>query len=245
MTSRGTDEQEAALAATSSAEREAALELLYTQVASGGRDADLAAFGNRMAAMLRVGLGSKDDDSVFGRSFAVLLLGACVERSVATGGLDETTVHSWCDAFCRWYVAETDTRGYVDGAGWAHAVAHGADALAAFASSAQLGTAHVERSADVVVERALAEDRPWCHGEADRLALAVDALPEGMRLIERLGEALVARRAVQDEDPYPAIWNADQLLRSLLLRSQVGSARDIRVRGILAQAYPHLRTVAE
>jgi hypothetical protein len=41
----------------------------------------------------------------------------------------------WYAPFTAWYLAERDTRGWDDSLGWLHAVAHGADAAAAFAQA--------------------------------------------------------------------------------------------------------------
>ena len=45
----------------------------------------------------------------------------------------------WGDAIATWLLRERDLRGFVPGKGWAHAVAHGADALGALAALAAPG----------------------------------------------------------------------------------------------------------
>ena len=45
----------------------------------------------------------------------------------------------WGDRIATWYVRERDLRGFVPGKGWAHAVAHGADALGALGRLPHLG----------------------------------------------------------------------------------------------------------
>ncbi|MFJ1756869.1 DUF2785 domain-containing protein [Kitasatospora sp. NPDC088134] len=64
------------------------------------------------------------DPEIQARTFAPLVLA----RLVAAGALRP----GWVDAFARWYPAETDLRGHHPELGWLHAVAHGADLLAAF-----------------------------------------------------------------------------------------------------------------
>ena len=51
---------------------------------------------------------------------------------------------------------ERDLRGFVAGKGWAHAVAHGADALGALARSRQSGRLELTVLLDVVADRLLA-----------------------------------------------------------------------------------------
>ncbi|MFF2818710.1 DUF2785 domain-containing protein [Kitasatospora cineracea] len=75
------------------------------------------ALGDAMAARF-------EDTEVQARTFAPLVLAAVVR----TGTLRP----AWPAAFARWYPAETDLRGHHPELGWLHAVAHGADLLAAF-----------------------------------------------------------------------------------------------------------------
>ncbi|MFD9129123.1 DUF2785 domain-containing protein [Kitasatospora sp. NPDC059571] len=58
------------------------------------------------------------------RTFAPLVLA----RIVGCGGYDP----AWLSAFTQWYPGERDLRGHDERLGWLHAVAHGADLLAAF-----------------------------------------------------------------------------------------------------------------
>lgn len=67
------------------------------------------------------------------RTFAPLLLARVLTRSAASGTVPEAAVERWYDAYASWYPSERDTRGWDDTLGWLHAVAHGADAAAAFA----------------------------------------------------------------------------------------------------------------
>ncbi|MEU7690032.1 DUF2785 domain-containing protein [Microbispora hainanensis] len=69
------------------------------------------------------------------RSFAALVLARVLERvSAVPPAVPEKTADRWYDAFAAWFPAEVDTRGWDDTLGWLHAVAHGADAAAAFAA---------------------------------------------------------------------------------------------------------------
>ncbi len=92
----------------------------------------------RLDAVL-VGLGDAAADrlthpEVQARTFAPLVLRCVLERGHAVPGLvSEAAAARWYDAFAAWYPAERDTRGWDDALGWLHAVAHGADAAAAFA----------------------------------------------------------------------------------------------------------------
>jgi hypothetical protein len=68
------------------------------------------------------------------RTFAPLVLQCVLTRAqVVPGAVPEAAAERWYAAFAHWYPSERDTRGWDDALGWLHAVAHGADAAAAFA----------------------------------------------------------------------------------------------------------------
>jgi hypothetical protein len=68
------------------------------------------------------------------RSFAPLTLSLVLRRGDSVPGLvTQEAAEAWYAEFSAWYPAEQDTRGWDDSLGWLHAVAHGADAAAAFA----------------------------------------------------------------------------------------------------------------
>lgn len=78
---------------------------------------------------LFAGIGENDTDSVFGRSFSVLVVPIVLGSDLRTGELPEDLVVWALDRVLAYARAEQDWRGYVAGKGWAHAVAHTADAL--------------------------------------------------------------------------------------------------------------------
>ncbi|MGW7609115.1 DUF2785 domain-containing protein [Streptomyces sp. NPDC054766] len=70
------------------------------------------------------------------RTFAPLVLRCVLARAVAApGAVPGAAAERWYVPFAAWYPAECDTRGWDDSLGWLHAVAHGADAAAAFAQA--------------------------------------------------------------------------------------------------------------
>jgi hypothetical protein len=214
---------------------------LATWVERGVYDDLLAGLGDGMAAGLTVGLGEEGTDSVFRRSFSVLVLAEVVERDTAQELVPASTVLRWGDQVVGWYLRERDLRGWVDGKGWAHAGAHGADAIGALARSRHLGVHELTVLLDVVADRVVASPDAGTalllSGETDRLAAAVMAV---------LGRGLVPMSVVEpwlsrvaanadprhrDEgdpaagDPFRSTGNAQQLLRSLYLLLAIGPDR--------------------
>lgn len=74
-------------------------------------------------------LGELSSDSVFTRSFSSLVIAAIIGKD-KDAKLLPTDVYLRAFASSHTYLRqENDTRGYVEGKGWAHSIAHGADLL--------------------------------------------------------------------------------------------------------------------
>ncbi|MFZ5351577.1 MAG: DUF2785 domain-containing protein [Bacillota bacterium] len=74
-------------------------------------------------------IGSEGDDSVFKRSFSVLLINPIVCVHLNEAFLAESLVLKTKDCLIRYLHEEKDLRGYDNVKGWAHAIAHAADGL--------------------------------------------------------------------------------------------------------------------
>lgn len=204
---------------------------LATWVGRGVYDDLLVGLGDGMAAGLGVGLGERDTDSVFRRSFSALVLGECIgrdnERPLVAGG----KVLEWGDRVATWLLREKDLRGFVPGKGWAHAVAHGADALGTLAQSPHVGANELTVVLDVIADRLLLPvDRLFTNGEADRLAAATMQVLRRNRLpltvvepwIARVLSGAATRSSYDERDPHLAGGNAEAFLRALHLQLALG-----------------------
>lgn len=128
---------------TNSEIREGCLDVLWALVESGAlSDSTMIETGDRMREHLVRGLGERDTDSVFLRTFSALILGLIVSedeirrRKRADGReplLSAEQFHGWYEGAKQYVLGERDVRGYVGGKGWAHSIAHGADLLRDFA----------------------------------------------------------------------------------------------------------------
>jgi hypothetical protein len=204
---------------------------LTTWIDRGVYDDLLSGLGDGMALGLQVGLGETDTDSVFRRSFSVLVLGECIARDNARPLMPGGKILEWGDRIATWLLRERDLRGFVPGKGWAHAVAHGADALGTLAESPHLSTNELTVVLDVIADRLLLPvERLFASGEPDRLALATLKVLRRNRVplrvlepwIARLGAAAAARSSYDDRDPFLAGGNAEAFLRSLYLQLSLG-----------------------
>jgi hypothetical protein len=212
------------LGSTDPVERdEIAYPILATWISEGVYDDLLAGLGDGMAAGLIQGLGESGTDSVFRRSFSALVLAECIERDNAEGRLPAAKILEWGDRVSGWLVRERDVRGYVPDQGWAHAVAHGADAIRVLADSPHLGLNELTVLLDVVADRVIEQTPvPLSSGEHDRLAMATMGILRRrlvpLRIIEpwlaRVTAAATLGEAV-DGDPYLTTGNPEAFLRAL------------------------------
>jgi hypothetical protein len=199
---------------------------LATWIDRGVYDDLIVGLGDGMAAGLTVGLGEQDTDSVFRRTFSALVLAECVDRDNEQGLVSASKLLEWGDCIATWYLRERDTRGYVPGKGWAHAVAHGADAIGVLARSIHFGRNELTVLLDVIGDRVLAPvDAPFVHGEPDRMALATMTVLRRNIVPLSVVEPWVARIAAgaersyaTDTDPFLATANAEAFLRALHLQ---------------------------
>jgi hypothetical protein len=150
---------------------------LATWIERGVYDDLLPGLGDGMARGLVVGLGESGTDTVFRRSFSALALAECVARDNAHRLLPGGKVLEWADRLVSWFLREQDVRGYVPQQGWAHAVAHGADAIGVLAGSPHLGTPELTVLLDVLADRLTAPASGLLlAGEPDRMAQATMAV---------------------------------------------------------------------
>jgi hypothetical protein len=199
---------------------------LATWVRHGVYDQLLEGLGDGMASGLAVGLGETRTDTVFRRSFSALVLADCIDRDNEAHLVPADTVVRWGDRLASWLVRERDLRGYVPGKGWAHAVAHGADALGVLAGSEAMSRLELTVVLDVIADRVLLPcESPMACGEDDRLAhAAMRVLRRNLLPLDVL-EPWVARLAhsarpasLDDCDPYLLSGNAQRFLRALHLQ---------------------------
>jgi hypothetical protein len=125
---------------------------------------------------LFAGIGEHDTDSVFTRTFSVLLLPLLLIAERHDPQWDTAEFTRIKMALLRYLTEERDLRGYVPGKGWAHGMAHAADALD------DLAQAEALQSADLVdllgaIQRVVSVGHvAYAHLEEERLVTAVLAI---------------------------------------------------------------------
>ncbi|GAA2124195.1 DUF2785 domain-containing protein [Nocardioides bigeumensis] len=207
---------------------EIAYPVLATWIERGVYDDLLAGLGDGMAAGLLIGLGEHDTDTVFRRSFSALVLAESIERDNKAALVPPLKVLEWGDRITAWFVRERDVRGFVPGKGWAHAVAHGADAIGCLARSPHFWMHELTVLLDVIADRLLLPSSTvYTAGEPDRLAAATMAVLRRNLVPFGVVEPWVARlsaTAASDDlpstsaDPFLRRGNPEAFLRALHLQ---------------------------
>lgn len=226
-----------------------AYEVLANWISEGVYDQLLEGLGDGMAAGLMVGLGETGTDTVFRRSFSALVLAECVRRDNEQHILQPETLLGWGDRTAGWLVRERDLRGFVPGKGWAHAVAHGADVLAALAESEAMGRLELTVLLDVIADRLLTpDDHRLVHGEEDRLAHATMAVLRRDLVGPEVLEPWLARLAASarpdfqgEDDPYRVSGNVQPFLRALYLQLAFAPRPPAHRADLLLTMIEHLR----
>jgi hypothetical protein len=205
---------------------------LATWIDRGVYDDLLRGLGDGMVAGLDAGLGETGTDTVFRRSFSALVLAECLERDNEHHLLPAGKVLEWGDQLATWYLREQDTRGFVPGKGWAHAIAHGADALGVLGESPHLGAPELSVLLDVLAERALMPTtEPLVDGEPDRMAHAVmamlrrDVVPIGdlESWVQRIAAAANPYGHHGAADPFRTAGLPQAFLRALFVQLSLAS----------------------
>jgi hypothetical protein len=158
-----------------------------------------------------------DTDSVFMRSFSNLIVAAILYTDAKEGAFSQAAMQCVKQALLRYAKEERDWRGYVDGKGWAHAMAHLADALDECAQHPRMTR---QDRVDIlqVIRRLTQLAEPLYHEEDMRLATATQHIITGKQVDEDflynwLESCYVQRGS--DVSAWRSATNVKNFLRSL------------------------------
>ena len=120
-------------------------------------------------------IGEQGTDSVFTRSFSVLVIAAIIEYDVVKLQVDNRIIKHTVEKVTEYMITEKDTRGFVEGKGWAHAIAHAADALDALAKHLEMQKADTVKILQAI-EHSLLRQVDYLDEEEERLAIIISSL---------------------------------------------------------------------
>jgi hypothetical protein len=136
----------------------------------------LRALTDRWLGNLTKGIGERDTDRVFRRSFSALALSVIVGRDDATPFLMPQEFQRIKESALTYLNAEHDVRGYDADKGWIHSAAHTADLLKFIGRSRYLETEDPTRMLDAIARKLAEAGLVFTHGEDERFARAVLSL---------------------------------------------------------------------
>ncbi len=131
-------------------------------------------------------IGEKDTDSIFTRSFSALWLPPILINHRKEAFLSKFEINEGLDKLIQYLQQEKDRRGFVDGKGWAHAIAHTADAPDDFALCSELEEEKLEKILKTIQRTVNISDYVYSHGEDERMVTPVLAIIQRQLLPSRV-----------------------------------------------------------
>ena len=151
-------------------------ELAYTTLATWMREGALAPETLRsLRSLLLADLRAPDSDG-FRAPFAALVLSEVVRVDRISPWLDDAERRTTLDAAAAYVRDVRDYRGFIDGEGWRHGVAHGADVLLQLALNPALDATAASPILDAVAAQVAPSSTAYHFGEEGRLARVVVAV---------------------------------------------------------------------
>lgn len=123
------------------------------------------------------GIGSVDD-RVFCRTFSVEVVASIICRHRKNKFISKDKLFKAFDSVIEFYSKDSDVRGYVEGKGWAHGAAHGADALDEFARCSELQYDHLKKILDAIYNKVNISHYGYIHFEDERMITTIKGILE-------------------------------------------------------------------
>ena len=169
-------------------------------------------------------IGECGSDSVFTRAFSVLLLSLLLNAHRRSPFLPPESIMTVKKELIRFLDKEQDRRGFVAGKGWAHAIAHAADALDELALCKEMTPSDLLDILNVVRRVVCDSHQVFTHGEEERLGTVLlsiigqHALPDE-DICRWIGEFIEPVLVVQQQPAKMYIRaNARNFMQSLYFR---------------------------
>ncbi|WP_410769501.1 DUF2785 domain-containing protein [Fontibacillus sp. BL9] len=118
-------------------------------------------------------LGETNTDSVFTRSFSMLVIPLLFMRHRELPFLSREQIHQIKERVFYNVQEERDYRGYDEEKGWAHAIAHAADTLDDLAQCSELDNNDLLTILDLVYKKVIITDRIYSDGEDERMVTSI------------------------------------------------------------------------
>ena len=121
-------------------------------------------------------IGEKNTDTVFRRSFSVLLLPLILIKHRSQPFLALAEIYQIKEKLLCYLSNEKDRRGFVNNKGWAHAIAHAADALDDLVQCTEIGVKDLREILVAIQTSISTEDIAYTCGEDERMVTVATAI---------------------------------------------------------------------
>ncbi|AJD89564.1 hypothetical protein JMA_02470 [Jeotgalibacillus malaysiensis] len=177
--------------------------------------------------MLFKGIGESGSDTVFTRSFTTLLIALILYRDNEEGFLSSEMVLEIKDQLIDYINLENDMRGYVPRKGWAHSVAHVADAFDELVKNKNITEDLYEELLIALWNKVFVADTVYVHDEDERLlGPMMEMLDRGLKheviknMIQVIHVELEKQKEMLEEESYWILYaNVKNFLKSFYLRT--------------------------
>jgi hypothetical protein len=173
-------------------------------------------------------INEADEDAVFTRAFSSLIIAALLHINRQNSFLTEDEVDEIAVKLIDYVLKEEDVRGYVEEKGWAHSIAHIADALDELVRQPDLSDARLEEIANTIIEKMYFNKGYFLFEEDERMVTAmISLLQRGINeqilynKIDEITKELEQNFISGTAEHFMQRTNIKQFLRSLLLHLEL------------------------
>ncbi|MBP0725447.1 DUF2785 domain-containing protein [Bacillus sp. RG28] len=168
-------------------------------------------------------LGEINTDSIFTRSFSILITAVILYKENETSFLTSKDIENVKEKIFQYAIQENDIRGYDEEKGWAHSIAHLADCLDELAKNHQLNQTDLQMMLEIICTRIMESKNVFTCEEDERMVTAVCAIIERNLLSEEdIKNWIVRFKDYKKTDDYNKNYNikinSKHFLRSLYFR---------------------------
>ncbi|ELK45230.1 DUF2785 domain-containing protein [Halobacillus sp. ACCC02827] len=185
---------------------------------------------NKNYLFYRIAMSKNEEDAVFKRSYSVLLIPPIMDKHREDPFLKEEDIRRVWDSLKKYVPQEKDTRACVKDKGWAHAMAHAADAVYSTAACEEITREDILDMLPIIRDKFMI-DKPYLFDEEERMVTAVLMMFRKISHAERvewLESLLYERESWKDPDEDIIINNSKHFLRALYFRMLDGDYRELK-----------------
>lgn len=163
------------------------------------------------------------NDTVFRRTFSAEIVAVIIYKHRQEKFLSEIDIKKALNTVLKFYDEDRDVRGFVEGKGWAHGAAHGADALNELARCQEVGYEELKKILDSIYKKVNVNYYGYIHFEDERLITSVKAILERKIIpVKEVGDWISSFNKMDKIGKYPEDlvidFNVNTFLKSLYFR---------------------------